>query len=237
MQIVVNHLTRMQPGFVCVAGLDLERGEHVRPVVSSGRLSARLLASHGGPFDVAAIVDLGAARAVGRPPETEDHLFEPRQTARLGTMDADEFWDRLQNVAVTRLWDLFGRELRARGPEACAVDVGKGLASLGCLVPTGTPELYVRPRPPRPSQIRLRASDGRFNLDLSVTDVRLYGADHVTPDEALVERVARRLKSGVGVVLAVGLTRATGGSPDYPPLHWLQVNGIHLEDDPAWQLR
>ena len=48
--------------------------------------------------------------------------------------------------------------------------------------------------------------------------------------------MARRLRSGVGVVLAVGLTRASGGSPDYPPLHWLQVNGLHLEDEPDWQL-
>ena len=24
---------------------------------------------------------------------------------------------------------------------------------------------------------------------------------------------------------------------DEPELHWLQVNGIHLESDPVWQLR
>jgi hypothetical protein len=237
MQIVVNHLTRMQPGFICVAGLDLDTSEHVRPVVPNGRLSTRQLARNGGPFDVGAIVDLGPTRPVGHPPETEDQRFEPRHARRVGDMAPDEFWDRLQSVGATRLWDLLGRDLRARGNQTCAVDVGKGIASLGCLVPTGSPELYVRPRPGRPGQVRLRLSDGRFDLDLGVTDIRLYGADHVIPDEIVIERVARRIRAGVGIVLAVGLTRASGGSPDYPPVHWLQVNSLHLEDDPGWQLR
>jgi hypothetical protein len=236
MQIVVNHLTRMQPGFICVAGLAVDRGEHVRPVTRAGRLTTRLLARNGGPFDLGAIVDLGPTRPVGRPPETEDHAFEPRHARRVGQMPPDEFWDRLQSVSATRLWDLFGRDLTPRGNSTCAVDLGKGLASLGCLVPTGSPELYVRPRPGRPAQVRLKLTDGRFPLDLGVTDIRLYAADHITPDDTLVERVAWRLRGGLGVVLAVGLGRATGGSPDYPPLHWLQVNSLHLEDDPAWQL-
>jgi hypothetical protein len=35
MQIVINHLTRMQRGFMCVAGVDLATGRHVRPVLAS----------------------------------------------------------------------------------------------------------------------------------------------------------------------------------------------------------
>ncbi len=236
MQIVVNHLTRMQPGFICVAGLDLERGEHVRPITRAGRLSVRLLVRYGGPFDVGAIVELGPTHDAGRPPETEDRAFEPRCARCVGAMAPDEFWERLQGISATRLRDLFGPALLGRGPHSCAVDAGHGRASLGCLVPTGRPELYVQPRADRPSQIRVRTGDGRFGLDLAVTDIRLYGADHVTPEPGVVERVARRLRSGVGIVLAVGLGRATGGSPDYPPLHWLQVNSIHLEDDPGWRL-
>lgn len=54
MKIAVNHLTRMQPGYICVAGIDLETGSHVRPVLPSGRLSAALLRRNGGPFDIAA---------------------------------------------------------------------------------------------------------------------------------------------------------------------------------------
>jgi hypothetical protein len=33
MLILVHHLTRMQPGFICVAGLDADTERHVRPVL------------------------------------------------------------------------------------------------------------------------------------------------------------------------------------------------------------
>ncbi|HXH09492.1 MAG TPA: hypothetical protein VNP04_06995 [Alphaproteobacteria bacterium] len=79
-------------------------------------------------------------------------------------------------------------------------------------------------------------TDGNLDLDCGVTDIRLYGNDHVTPNTKEVERITKRLKSSAGLILSVGLTRPFAGSPDFPPVHWLQVNNIHLRDDPAWQL-
>jgi hypothetical protein len=79
-------------------------------------------------------------------------------------------------------------------------------------------------------------SDGSMSLDLSVTDLRLYGDDGGRPDTVQVRDVADRLAQGVPALLSVGLTRPFSARPDEPPLHWLQVNNIHLEDDPAWRL-
>lgn len=76
MRIIVNHLTRMQPGYICVAGVDVSNGHHVRPVLR-GRLTTDLLASKGGPFDMAALVDLGTVECCGHAPEIEDHYFNP----------------------------------------------------------------------------------------------------------------------------------------------------------------
>ena len=45
----------------------------------------------------------------------------------------------------------------------------------------------------------------------------------------------RRIKRGVGVILSVGLARAFQVSGDTARRHWLQVNNLHLEDDPAWK--
>jgi hypothetical protein len=235
MRIVVNHLTRMRPGFICVAGLDIETNAHVRPTTGS-RLSYRLLAPHGGPFDLGAVVELGSTYRVGRPPEIEDYSFQPRMARRVGQLQPKEFWNRLLAVSATRLVDLFGPELTRRGARSCAVDAGKGSASLGCLLLAERPALYMQPQPGRPDQVRLRVSDGQFALDLGVTDIRLYGPDHVTPDQARIEQVAGRLRDGILTILAVGLTRASAGSPDYPPVHWLQVNSLHLEEDPGWRL-
>ena len=44
MKIVVNHLTRMQLGRICVAGVDMATGKHVRPLLRDVRLSTQRLA-------------------------------------------------------------------------------------------------------------------------------------------------------------------------------------------------
>lgn len=77
MRTIVNHLTRMQPGYICVAGVDVSNGQNVRPVLR-GRLATDLLVSKGGPFDMAALVELGTVKYCGHAPEIEDYYFDPR---------------------------------------------------------------------------------------------------------------------------------------------------------------
>ena len=227
----------MKSPFICVAGVELSMREHVRPVPADRQqLRAALLVRNGGPFEMAARVDLGAVTRVASPPETEDHRFIPQQAAKVGDVPPAEFWRLLNDLAETKLARLFGPDLTKRGSSAAAVDKGRGTASLGCLAPTARPTLYIRARAGRPAQVRLRLSDGELHLDLGVTDIRLYAADHVTPDPRTIDRVARRLAGGEPVILSVGLTRASASSPDFSPVHWLQVNNVHLESDPTWRL-
>jgi len=42
------------------------------------------------------------------------------------------------------------------------------------------------------------------------------------------------LARGVPVIVSVGVTRAFAVHEGEPALHWLQINNLHLEDDPAW---
>jgi hypothetical protein len=37
-----------------------------------------------------------------------------------------------------------------------------------------------------------------------------------------------------GVIFGVGLTRPFAEREDAPAVHWLQVNNIHLRNDPYW---
>jgi hypothetical protein len=226
-RIVVNHLTRMQSGLICVAGLSSATKRHVRPIARGVGLSPNLLATHGGPFAIGAVVELGATMYKGQPPETEDLLFDTRQARRLETLPQDQFWQLLRQVAQPRLADLFGPDLTARGRRSCGVDVGKGRASLGCLRLEKPPELYVEPRYGR-NQVRLRVRDGQFDLDLSVADIRLYQVDHLTPNPEAVADVVKQLAASPTTILSVGLSRAFAASGNGPPLHWLQVNNLHF---------
>jgi len=231
----VNHLTRMEKGYVCVAGIDVETLHHVRPVVD-GRLSTACLKRNGGPFDMTCVVDLGPTTHAGHPPETEDYKFDLRKASLLRLASPDEFKKLLKQMVRPRLSEIFGPELVRIGSSSCGVDVGRGSVSLGCLIPARQPSFYLKARPGKADQVRMRVYDGDFDLDLSITDIRLYQSDHVTPNADLVSRIDQRLKSGADVILSVGLTRPFASSTDLSPMHWLQVNNIHLEENLTWLL-
>ena len=229
MRIVVNHLTRMQPGYICVAGVDLATGRHVRPVSESGRLGTVLLVRERGPFDIAAVADLGPAKPAGQAPEWEDHRFERFKARRIESLAPADFWRSLTLVSAERLRDLFGPDLRPNGHGA-TVDVGKGKASLGCLAGV-RPVLYITPD----GKIRAQFRSEGFDLDLSVTDIRLYEANGLTARAACVVDLNRRLTAGIEAILSLGLGRAWLKEGEPVSHHWLQLNNLHLADDPTWQ--
>ena len=98
MRILVNHLTRMEKGYICVAGIDIKTANHVRPVLG-GRLSTDLLARNGGPFDIACVVALGPTTHVGSPPEMEDYKFDPQKASCLRVASPNKFWELLKQSA------------------------------------------------------------------------------------------------------------------------------------------
>ena len=231
MQILVNHLTRMKPGYICVAGVDINTLGHVRPVPCRGKLSNSLLKTNGGPMDVGAVVDLGLTTDAGRPPEVEDRRFDPQRATWLFDDGPDDFWDSLEEVAQEDLTEIFGPDLEL-WDESGTVDVGGGSASLGCLKPEGQPWLYIDHR----GTVRMVLDHLTPSVDLSVNDLRLYEKDHRTPRRDLVASLQARLEAGVGTILSVGLTRPWQKRGDVAERHWLQVNNIHLRDNPLWGL-
>lgn len=230
MRIVVTHLTRMAYPYICVAGLDTRTGRHVRPTLF-GRLG-REWADDGGFFQLGAQVDLGQARHVGQLPEIEDYRFEPHKIRRLEAMPPESFWEALTGSAEESLAGIFGPELQpVRQTFFC--DEGCGAASLGCLRPSQTPELFVSEN----GNLRLNVQlDGAERL-LPVTDRRCYriadGSFVVAGD--VVEALQARLAGRTEVLLTVGLTRSRRLHDNDPrPRHWLQVNNIHLAGAPLW---
>jgi hypothetical protein len=236
MRLVVNHLTRMHHGHVCVAGVDLDTHRHVRPVLLRDALTPGVLARNGGPFDMANVVQFTGRKRCPTKPHVEDRLFTPSRAKLVDTVDAERFWALLVTLSKRKLRDIFGNDLRRTGRSSAGTDAGKGEASLGCLLPMRRPDLCVRIKGERGPRIRMHVRDGQLDVWVAVTDLRLYQNDHTTPDQATVEKIRRRLAGPAAVILSVGLTRPFASSAEAKPLHWLQVNNIHLEDDPTWQL-
>jgi hypothetical protein len=238
-KIVVTHLTRMQRGTVCAAGLDVETGQHVRPVPPIGALQSRATAPRGGPFDLATVVDLGLTRPIPSPPEVEDHELTWWHARATRHVDPTLFWELLAFVARPSLRGLFGPELRTvgrSGNRRAVTDAGLGCASLGVLIPRRQPRLTLGTKPDGRQVVRIEIADNELTLNLSVADLRLYADDGGRPAADRVQEVANRLARGVPTILSVGLTRPFAARPDEAPVHWLQVNNIHLADDPCWRL-
>lgn len=233
MQILLTHLTRMTHGFICAAGIDLQTGRHVRPLPRFGRLDADALNTRGGMLALGAVLELGPARPIGKPPEVEDHEIDAHHCRAIATEPAGRFWDRIAAASRTSLSEIFGAELRARGTRSCATDQGCGSASLGYLRPATAPRVSIAQRSNQGVGVRIQVGDGSFELNLSLADVRVHTGDKLMVNPAAVEQVRRMLDQSPSL-LAVGLSRAHSVSPDSPPLHWLQVNNIFFESDPLW---
>src|ERR1700686_2756618 len=212
-QIVVNHLTRMTKGYICVGGVDVETGNHIRPVLGR-RLTAELLTMKGGMFEIGARVDLGHVTDVGHPPETEDHAFDPAEAAIRDYLPPAEFWRLLLEKAENSLATIFGPALTQRR-SSCTVELGQGAGSLGVLRPESA-SIEVN----NFGKLRLLMSDRQFNVDLSLADLRLYDGNY-EPDEGLVADISARIGRGVPTLVSVGLTRAWRKSNDTTERHWL----------------
>ena len=235
MRIIVNHVTRMQHGYICVAGVEPHSGRHVRPTLNGKlRLTDSLLTTHGGPFDIASLVELGAVRSVGNAPEVEDRQFSGVEAYAIGVVSPTDFGNLLRQTARNTLTDIFGADLQQHG-STCVVAMGKGAASLGCLALTSRPRLVVYEGTAIPSP-RLQFTDGVFDLTAAVTDLRLYESDYATLRRQVIASLNERFAQGAAVILSVGLTRPWQKPRDTAERHWLQVNNIHLVDHPVWRL-
>lgn len=230
MRIVVNHVTRMSFPRICVAGVDPETFEHVRPTTPpTDPITRSLLRKRGGLFGMAAVVDLGAVVPEPAPPEIEDCQFKTAEARHVEDMEGDEFLELLDEVSAPDLACAFGPALERVGWKY-AVEVGRGESSLAVIRARKQLDLAVDDRFGR---LRLRLNDVHPPTYLPVTDVRFYEADQETIKTGVVDDVSRRLKSGVDAFLMLGLARAYRASNDDRERHWLQLNGLCLVDKPA----
>ena len=149
--------------------------------------------------------------------------------------EGGKFWRLLDSGCNPSLRKAFGDALGPLGAGLYGTHEGDGRASLACLRPRRRPRLRIDTERGKP-RIRMQVGDGRLDLDLPVTDIRLYALDHTTPDAGLVRWAGERLRESEDVILSVGLGRAFASAQEDVYYHHMQVNNLHFQEDPAWRL-
>lgn len=214
---------------ICVAGIETSSMSHLRPVTGPEQpLTRALLSEEGGTLEVGALLDLGDVEPRPNPPETEDQIFDPGRIRRERVLDDDEYLQLIDSVCHDSLEEAFGADLQRREWKY-AVDAGQGECSLACVRAERIPSLEVDDRY---GKLQLRFNDPEKPAYFTVTDLRFVEADHVTLRQELIEGVQGRLQRGTGVRIMFGLARAFRAAGDVASRHWLQVNGLCLEDRP-----
>ena len=234
MPLMINHLTRMQPGWICTAGIDLDSGRHIRPVSGHG-LPKQMLERHGGPLQLGVVVDLGSTEFCGTVPEIEDRRCDLEGMVVIHQCSSLELQRACQDVAEPTLRDIFGDELEWLHHErtawgsswgTAAVEQHRGIRSLGCYWAASAQLLIIEKEGRR--RVRLRFLEGDLAFDVPVTDYRLYLYDQVTPNEPTIQDMAARMLDQPQTLVAVGLSRAYRQTDTQPARHWLQVNNVLL---------
>jgi hypothetical protein len=106
---------------------------------------------------------------------------------------------------------------------SCAAPEGEGERSLACVRLPARARLRIDPDSGR---LRLYLPDPELPATLPVADLRFVEPDHVTLRMDAVDAAATALQRGEPAIAMLGLGGAWSPSPDYPAMHWLQVNGI-----------
>ena len=222
MQILINHLTRMQAGFICAAGIELQTGLHIRPM-SQRPLSSQLLRCHGGPLELGRVLDMGNSSFAGSVPEIEDRMSDVTKWTAGERYSSPQVFELMSTVASDSLTEIFGPDLQSYGDRTFVVAEQRGIRSLGCF-------WAERPRIEFDLQSRklnFVFSYQPFTLRLPITDIGLYGTDHVSVDEPSVVQANEEMQVCNRVLVSVGLSRAYRKANDQPAWHWLQVNNVH----------
>ena len=134
----------------------------------------------------------------------------------------------IEGVSHRNLRNAFGPDLKRRGERKYAADLGLGRCSLACVRPRGPLALEIDGF----GGLHLRFEEAGRTANARVTDLRFFEEDQASLRHRLVDDVSARLRGGVGAWVMFGLARAWKASNDDVERHWLQVNGLCLEDRP-----
>ena len=215
MKIAITDLTRFSNlDIVCIAGLDMESGECIRPLPYIETKKCEELNILPGN-----IIEGNFTKVNGEKPHTEDYNYDSLK--RVGICSSDEFEEILKKDLVDTISDGFGYGFVEKGkvipkefaPDKSIITIKLSTSNIE-IVKDGFKEGKIR--------LNLLDNDGKRYSYLSITDLGFYNYAmkhyHDSDFPNLINNFIREQQSAY---LRIGLGR------EYQGGFWLQVNGIY----------
>lgn len=221
-RVVLTEVTRMQPGFFCVAGVDLDSGNILRPLPPRD-IRWRAQADGAPPFSVGTVLKCqfqsNANRSGAHGAEDRSCIYMPTQ---VGRMTPAELHTTLLPSAKRDVSEVYGAPLL----DGMYLEEGRGAHSLGCLrVEPGSLSFHQGNR----NAIRVDfkdASGASFNLKLTCHTL----CSALEAKQANLPGLnAWAARADQPVLLRMGLARPWNGGHEHnynPRRCYAQINGL-----------
>lgn len=225
-EVVLTHLTRMSPGYLCAAGIATDTGEHIRLVGDSRNIPRHYLLGGSNPVKPGDTVSFRGRPAESSGPHVEDFQIDLDSISKTGSKSTAELKELLTGVAVIDFESVFGPDFEKVTERTGGLPPTRGATSLGYVKIEGDVEIRVWRDGSERWKIRLEFQLGGSVWSPPLNDYRVWLSDHQTPNERRINAARNALARANTVVASIGVTRAYA-VPDLGKWHWLQINNLY----------
>lgn len=230
MQLLITDLTYMRGG-LCIAGINPETLENIRPVLSFGQIQEDFI--HKRKIYPGALVEFNFIGKKSNPPHIEDYVFNPESTRFIKFVSQSKWQDVLNSCAAPSLASAFNNLI----VDNKGVLPGAKTPSLVVIKVDGIKVNFFDSDPGAilPFKIRVSFSSEDNLYHLPVTDKQFidYCNDKFKAGfsrDELKDDLQEFINSSKYIYLRIGLTRPFKKAEDAKELCYLQVNGIYSDN-------
>ncbi|MFN3480126.1 MAG: HRDC domain-containing protein [Thermodesulfovibrionales bacterium] len=227
--IAITDLTYMRGGF-CIAGIDVETLENIRPVLNFGAIQKEFVDRN--KIYPGALVSFDFSHKKPKPPHIEDYVFNPEKTTFIKFLSQSEWLNILNSCSSTSLAYAFSNLIIDRKgiqPDADAVSLALiKVDSLKVNFFDSDSGAVL------PFKVRVSFTSGGELYHLPVTDMQFIDycnerfSEGIRRDKFKAD-IEKLINESEYILLRIGLTRPFKKADDTKELCYLQVNGIYSE--------
>ncbi len=230
MEILITDLTYMHGG-VCIAGINIDTLENIRPVLKSGQIQKDFVDRNN--IYPGALIRFNFLYKKSNPPHIEDYVFEPSKVEFIKYLTQADWTNILNSCAFLSLATAFNNLIIDKK----AIAPGAKTSSLAVIkVDSIKINFFDSDKGallPFRARVSFRSDGETYHLpitDMQFIDYCINRFNSGIPRDKLKKDLEEFINDSEYIYLRIGLTRPFKKAEDADELCYLQVNGIYSDN-------